>query len=360
MFRFLQLLSLIVCMSRICIQPFSILLIPETQAFTIRNINPKIQLHQQTHTNNRVHYHERRCNDETQAIVVRRHSKSYNNNNDEDDNDEVGKMIGMDDAFRQLEALQSLGEDSIADVLPSRPSTGGIVKPSTLDSEVTFQLPNIVALPPEQEIKAYTDMVQEVERNEDAEAYLELMAGLGGATSDTTKLDTYSEVIRDLGGTPISLVPSLGKDDTSRDEDVARTTMMSTLTPQELLDAALQDAMNEVTIQNPSISKSILDDKILMKEIESILDEGNEKLMASLNEIRKEQVSLKSRCVEVFTTNYRFVFLFGNQIFFIFSNYDLIFLSKLHRVIDILLYRSYREQNRWNVTIKLKKYVLSS
>jgi hypothetical protein len=48
--------------------------------------------------------------------------------------------------------------------------------------------------------------------------------------------------------------------------------------------------MKEVKLNNPSIAESILDDKEIMKEIEVIFERGNEKLMASLEEIRKEQV----------------------------------------------------------------------
>jgi hypothetical protein len=48
--------------------------------------------------------------------------------------------------------------------------------------------------------------------------------------------------------------------------------------------------LKEVKVNNPSISKSILDDKEIMKEIEVIFERGNEKLMASLEEIRTEQV----------------------------------------------------------------------
>ena len=53
---------------------------------------------------------------------------------------------------------------------------------------------------------------------------------------------------------------------------------------------ALQEALQQVKVNNPRMSDSILDDQEIMREIEGIFEQGNEKLMASLEEIRREQV----------------------------------------------------------------------
>jgi hypothetical protein len=63
-------------------------------------------------------------------------------------------------------------------------------------------------------------------------------------------------------------------------------------TPEEFMNQALDEALKEVKVNKPSSVDSILDDKEIMQEIGAIFERGNDKLMESLEEMRREQVRL--------------------------------------------------------------------
>jgi hypothetical protein len=181
---------------------------------------------------------------------------------DGDDEDDDASVPGMADAFRQLGDLDSLGDGEIADDSSSPDVTESTKKFSSLDDP----LPVTEPAPPEKEVQMYKAMIKDLEeKNED---------------------DLYSNVLADMGG---SSVPKEEPAASPLSVDVinADTTLGET---EEFMNKALAEALEEVKVNNPSISKSILDDKEIMKEIEVIFDRGNEKLMASLEEIRTEQV----------------------------------------------------------------------
>jgi hypothetical protein len=177
---------------------------------------------------------------------------------DDEDADDDASDPGMADAFRQLGDLDS---SSLPDVTES-------TKTPTFSSP-DDPLPVVEAAPPEQEVQMYKAMVKELEQqNED---------------------DLYSNVLADMGGSSVPKEPAASP--LSVDVINADTTLGET---DEFMNKALEEALKEVKVNNPSISKSILDDKEIMKEIEVIFERGNEKLMASLEEIRTEQVRIQT------------------------------------------------------------------
>jgi hypothetical protein len=188
-------------------------------------------------------------------IVMRARS----DNGDADGDEDNAIVPGMADAFRQLGDLDSLGDGEEA-----KPASQPIKK-ATLSSP-DESLPSVEPAPPEKEVQMYKAMVKDLEQqNED---------------------DLYSNVLADMGGSAGPKEPQASPT-TSVDVIESGTTLGET---DDFMNQALNEAMKEVKLNNPSIAESILDDKEIMKEIEVIFERGNEKLMASLEEIRKEQV----------------------------------------------------------------------
>ena len=209
-----------------------------------------------------------------------------------DNDSEEGTRPGMEDAFRQLEALQSLSDDAMEIIAPPAAPTQKIESDATLLPE--NRPTTDVSL--EQEISVYRDMVGELEQNEDSAAYSEILNDLGAAPKQVD--DTYSQVLLDLGGTPSQLIKK--NDDVKT--DIIPPSVLSpnddegegNISTEQFMDIALQEALKEVKVNNPKIlgtgAQSVLDNEEIMKEIEGIFEQGNEKLLASLEEMRLEQV----------------------------------------------------------------------
>lgn len=194
----------------------------------------------------------------SRIVNTRRVPLSLNAKEDSEDSEDVD--AGMAEAFRQLDSLDSLGESDDAD--SASPLPDGIAKVDTTELEEASSTQD---LSPEKEVQMYKNMME---------------SDLEGQSED----DLYSDVLKDMGAnaekTPKSARLSVDQ---------------ATLTPneedtEEFMNQALEEAVKEVNVNNPSISKSVLDDKEIMKEIEEIFERGNEKLMESLEEIRQEQV----------------------------------------------------------------------
>jgi hypothetical protein len=201
--------------------------------------------------------------------------------NSEDDDDEKFPT-GMDAAFRQLGALDSLGD----------PQEGSKQKSTVqLDeqSKAELLLRGEEAPSLEQEVKLFKELLEDAEQDQGT---------------------LYSDVIKEMGGTP---QPQQQQEQPPRQIIVEETFLLETPSSlstsssssfkppteqdtQKFMDLAIQEALEEARRMAPAadaskMSDSILDDEEIMKEIEEIFEKGNEKLMASLEEIRQEQVS---------------------------------------------------------------------
>jgi hypothetical protein len=230
-----------------------------------------------------------------QCVILLR---AKNKRDDEEEGDEQAKP-GMNEAFRMLDELTSLDDDAQA------PPPGAAAARKNIEAadEILAPLEYVAAtaeIPLEKEIETYKDMVNELEKNQDAAVYEELYTDLGGSGETKATDDTYSQVLTDLGGTKQQ--QQLEENETSSSEPQAGAAASSTnklKSAQDFMDDALQEALKEVKVNNPKIRKeSILDDREIMKEIEAIFERGNQKLMESLEEIRKEQVrQFGSMCI---------------------------------------------------------------
>jgi hypothetical protein len=208
-------------------------------------------------------------------------------NEDED----AEKALGMAEAFRQLEALDSL--DDPEEYVPA-PAKIHVVDVNISSSSSSSSS----SISPEQDFVLYKDMVQELEDNQVAVAYSEVLEELGGSSLQTN--DTYSQVITELGGAfvmkqrpkdaTIPKTPDTIGDDVNL---ISPRQTTSDVTSEQILEDALKEALADVQLNNPRISDtSILDEKEIMREIEAVFDQGNAKLLESLEEVRREQVGL--------------------------------------------------------------------
>lgn len=228
-------------------------------------------------------------------------------------NDSNNNNPGMEEAFRELEALTSL--DDPEDYVPApqriakpndilRSSTSRSISTESdnntdINSEgLLLQLDEYKPSSMEQDFAVYKSMAEEIEQDEQAIAYAEVLTELGDSALQGKSDDTYSQVLMDLGGSPSTAAAAAAakpSSDESASADESFIVSSSTSTEQ-FMNEALKEAMNEVKVNNPRIlsdsggSDNVLDNKEIMREIEEIFGEGNKKLLASLEEIRMEQV----------------------------------------------------------------------
>jgi hypothetical protein len=213
-----------------------------------------------------------------------------------DNGNDTPQQPGMTEAFRQLEALNSL--DDPEEYVPA-PEKISIQVAVDVDSNVTSIAPSTTSISPEQDFVVYRNMLEEVEENEVASAYTEVLDELGGSTLQTD--DTYSQVWTELGGAsaPRRKVSAarnhaeLLNSELPTNDKILFLQSNTGATNDELLEDALKEALEEVQLNNPRISEiSILNDQEIMREIEDIFEKGNVKLLESLEEIRREQVRM--------------------------------------------------------------------
>jgi len=172
-----------------------------------------------------------------------------------DDDDEEQEGAGMADAFRQLDALTgSLDDDG--DKNKPTPSKK-IPKPSAVDLDGD----NKGEITPEKELKAYKDMVKDLETKEEDDLYSDVLSDMGGSAETTPKAAPQKKKSPRPSSSDrqkfVSVEESSSSPTTSRDAE-----------NEEFMNRALKEALEDVKVRNPSISESILDDKEIMKEIE--------------------------------------------------------------------------------------------
>lgn len=178
--------------------------------------------------------------------------------------DEDEPQTGMEEAFRQLESLDTLRDQKAESTVK-------------LDEQSKAKLKADAAADPslEEEVKLFKGMLQDSEADES---------------------ELYSDVMKDMGGTPKEAPPPKKEEQeiwVQESESIPR----SEEDTQKFMDQAIQEALEEAKSMTPDgiskkMSDSILDDEEIMAEIEEIFEKGNEKLLAGLQEIREEQQAL--------------------------------------------------------------------
>ena len=181
-----------------------------------------------------------------------------------DDEEDDQLQPGMLDAFKQLDSLGSLDDDSSAAI------------PSKKISADKSTLPTDAKVSPEKEVQMYSQMMQDLESTDDEDVYSDLMAEMGGQGKASSS----------------PVVPEINNNNNNNNNDDNMPAPPSQEEMSKFMDDALNEALDEVQLKTSDklSADSILNDKEIMKEIEAIFDRGSEELMQSLEEIRKEQV----------------------------------------------------------------------
>jgi hypothetical protein len=209
------------------------------------------------------------------------HAKSGDNNDDEDNDVDAEpfqqRRDGMAQAFRDLDALSSLGAGAGNDdpqqiqkmSSSSQPRTTPLV--NIIDAATTASTTKVAT--PEEEVKMYAQMVQELEENKEDDMYSNVLTEMGGKVSSSTNPPSSKRVIT-----------------------TTSTSSTTTSSPPPMDEAwmnqALQEALDEAKKTSPTDfdRQSVLNDQELMKEIVQVFDQAHDKLIAGLDEIRNEQV----------------------------------------------------------------------
>ena len=186
-----------------------------------------------------------------------------------DDDDEMSIGPGMEDAFKELEALQSLGDENA----PERPKGKPKEKDKAFAKAIEgLDLKDILAQEgggaatstPESEVELFRDMASEIDAASSEEELI--------AADFKSDLEMEIEIVEsgDASGMP-------------------------TVDTQKFMDKAIKEALQEAKQQDSSVDvadakEAFLDNKEIMSEIEKIFDKANDDLLEELEEIRIEQV----------------------------------------------------------------------
>jgi hypothetical protein len=189
------------------------------------------------------------------------------NSSDGEDSAQDGAMA---DAFRQLESLDA--SSLLGDAAGSQ---ADLSVPPIMTSLSMGEEKLAAAEPPslETEAKVYQNYLQEVEGRSEEDLYGDMLSDMGGSSSPSRAKASASSA--------------------SSSSAVGSSSSISNSNNDELWNRALEEAMEDVKLNNPGITDSIMDDAGFRKEIEAIFERGNDKLLESLEEIRKEQVRVQ-------------------------------------------------------------------
>ena len=170
------------------------------------------------------------------------------------DDDEASK--GMEEAFKQLDGLKSLGDDSTT--VPFLKQTQDEAFAKAMKDLDLKDIEEISSAPPEREAALYTDMISELEGETETDLIDSLKTDMGGKSTEIPKFD-----------------PSLRETD-------------------KFMEKALDEALDQAEkLADVEIKKeSLLDNKEIMQEIEKIFDKANDELLEGIKEIRTEQVRI--------------------------------------------------------------------
>jgi hypothetical protein len=170
----------------------------------------------------------------------------------------------MAKAFKELDALKSLDDD--VDVPKKKSSSLKPIRNVTLEPAPKAT--------PEAEVELYKDMYSESEKED---------------------IELYADMLTDMGGTPPK--PKSRKQQTIKVEEEETVELLDSLerSPEDMeifMNQALQEALKEAKSKTPDELASIdpLDDEEMMEEIKQVFEKANDELLASLEDIRKEQV----------------------------------------------------------------------
>jgi hypothetical protein len=170
------------------------------------------------------------------------------------DDDELPK--GMEDAFKQLDVMKALGDDTFTVPEPKTEPDEAFAKAL---QDIDFEGIEADPPPPESEVKLYQEMASELEGKTEEDLIASMKEEIEGTTIGGTALPKFDPTMKDTS---------------------------------KFMENALSEALAEAEKKAgaPIDKSSLLDNKEIMKEIEAVFDKANGKLFKGLEEIREEQV----------------------------------------------------------------------
>lgn len=186
---------------------------------------------------------------------------------DESDSDDKGQK-GMAEAFEALGALSSL-DDGGDDQQATDPT------PDTVDFDGA----------PEDEMQMYKKMYNELDQQGDKGVYESLREELGGGSAGGAPYSSIEEAI-DREEAILNDADGIGSLADADDDVLIASPNIGEPDMDKFMEAAVAEALEEARSQSPDVPMSITDDKELMKEINDIFDKANEKLLASVEEMK--------------------------------------------------------------------------
>lgn len=189
--------------------------------------------------------------------------------------DEPNSSPGMEDAFRELEALQSLGDEDA----PERPKA----KPKEKDAAFAKAIEGLDL----KDILSQVD-AKSTEKTATPQSEVELYK------------DMASEL--DVADSQEDLIAADFKNDLEMADDNEEGALPNVDT-QKFMDKAIKEALKEAKEQNKDVDiaeakESFLDNEEIMSEIEKIFEKANDDLLKELDEIRTDQESLAKEQAE--------------------------------------------------------------
>jgi len=197
-----------------------------------------------------------------------------------DEEDE--KDDGMQSAFDALEKLSSNDIDISAEVVPDGSFFAERMKKLEQSEDDLKAKANDPSSASPEEVKLYKDMYAELSGGEEA-IVGDILSELGGNVDVETPSPTSAAPVEDLPED----ADGIGEGMSEQDKD-------------ELMKVAINEALAEAKESVPeeiassdemgfSDPNSITKDEVLMREINALFDKANDELIASVEEIRKEQ-----------------------------------------------------------------------
>ena len=166
---------------------------------------------------------------------------------------------GMEDAFKELESLSSLGGDSPSEKPQEKEEAFASAMEGLDLKDILSKAEAKVGSSPESDFELYKDMASELD--------------VASSEEDLIAADFKNDL--ELAESKEAGIPAI---DTEK-----------------FMDKAINEAINDAKEQDNSVNvddakEAFLDNKEIMSEIEKIFDKANDDLMEELEEIRAEQV----------------------------------------------------------------------
>ena len=232
---------------------------------------------------------------------------------DNDDEEEQDDREGMENAFRSLDGLSSidLTDDDTPTITPTNTDSEENFSKSMSELEQILKASDLepAKLESEEEMKMYADMYNELQEDGEEKMYDDIFKNMGGGKGPKLTIenavDAEEKVLDDADGIGM----------TTDDDEIQISAEELSQDSKDFMEKAVKEALAEAKTMGAPVSSSdpnsIFKDEEMMKELNEIFDKANDQLLASIAEMKEEQVRLHimTRYTFVISENI-FIFIF--------------------------------------------------